>query len=216
MQNSIRTALRLFIFALSFTACSIGPKEQSVPRIYLLNPLPLTSPAHPTRSDAGTLLLSLPKAQPGFDTKRMAYLLRPHELSYYAFNEWADTPARMFHSLLVQTMEKAGLWQAVVPAPSPVRSDYRLDCDSLVLEQQFFSPSRVRLALRAQLIDLKRQLVMDAHGFEVFENTPSDDAYGGVIAANRAAARVLASLAEWVSTVLHEDTKRGNERPVIP
>jgi cholesterol transport system auxiliary component len=88
-----------------------------------------------------------------------------------------------------------------------VRSDYRLDCDSLVLEQQFFSPSRVRLALRAQLVDLKRQLVIDAQGFEVIENAPSDDAYGGVIAANRAAERLLASLAEWLSTVLHEGTK---------
>jgi cholesterol transport system auxiliary component len=173
----------------------------------LLNPLLLTSPANPTRSEAATLLLSLPKAQPGFDTQRMAYLLRPHELSYYAFNEWADTPARMFHSLLVQTMEKTGLWHAVVAAPSPVRSDYRLDCDSLVLEQQFFSPSRVRLALRAQLIDLKRQLVIDAHGFEVIENAPSDDAYGGVIAANRAAATMLEHLAQWVITAMDENAK---------
>jgi cholesterol transport system auxiliary component len=207
MQNSIRTALPLLFFALGFMACSIGPSEQSAPRTYLLNPLLLTSPANPTRSEAATLLLSLPKAQPGFDTQRMAYLLRPHELSYYAFNEWADTPARMFHSLLVQTMEKTGLWHAVVAAPSPVRSDYRLDCDSLVLEQQFFSPSRVRLALRAQLIDLKRQLVIDAHGFEVIENAPSDDAYGGVIAANRAAATMLEHLAQWVITAMDENAK---------
>jgi cholesterol transport system auxiliary component len=157
------------------------------------------------RTDRATLLVSVPKPQPGFDTPRMAYLLRPHELSYYAFNQWADTPSRMLAPLLVQAMEMTGLWRAVVQAPSTVRAEFRLDCDNLVLEQQFFSASRVRLALRAQLIDVKRQSVMDARDFEVFEDAPSD-AYGGVIAANRATARLLAGVVEWTAAIMDKST----------
>jgi cholesterol transport system auxiliary component len=158
------------------------------------------------RTDPATLLVSVPKAQPGFDTPRMAYLLRPHELSYYAFNQWADTPSRMLAPLLVHAMEMTGRWHAVVQAPSTVRAEYRLDCDNLVLEQQFSSATRVRLALRAQLIDVRRQSVTDARDFEVFEDAPSDDAYGGVIAANRATARLLVAVVEWTVAIMDQST----------
>lgn len=197
---------------LALYGCSIGPADRNAPHTYLLNP-EFSFRSFSTNSgqtDPGTLLVSVPKAQPGFDTPRMAYLLRPHEVSYYAFNQWADTPSRMLAALLAQAMEMTRLWRAVVQAPSTVRAEYRLDCDSLILEQQFFSASRVRLALRAQLIDVKRQSVIDARDFEVFEDAPSDDAYGGVIAANRATARLLAGVMEWTVTIMDEsaDAKR--------
>ena len=74
----------------------------------------------------------------------MAYLLRPYEVSYYGYNQWADTPARMLQRIMVENFEKTGEWNAVLQTPSAVPAQYRLDCDNLVLEQQFFSnPSRV-------------------------------------------------------------------------
>jgi len=196
------------VYFLTLYGCSIGPANRSPPRTYLLNPdFSFRSfSANTGRTYPATLLVSVPKAQPGFDTPRMAYLVRPHEVSYYAFNQWADTPSRMLAALLAQAMEMTGLWRAVVQAPSTVRTEYRLDCDNLVLEQQFFSASRVRLALRAQLIDVKRQSVIDARDFEVFEDAPSDDAYGGVIAANRATAKLLEGVVEWTVAIMDEST----------
>jgi cholesterol transport system auxiliary component len=194
----------LVVFLLALAACSIGPSESRAPTTYLLDPqLTLKTPAHPGWSAAATLLVSPPRSQAGFDTARIAYIRRPHEVSYYAFNQWADTPARMLMGLLAQAMERTNLWRAVVQMPSPVRADYRLDSDSLALEQQFFStPSRVRLALRVQLIDLKQQRIIGTRDLEVFEEAPSDDAYGAVIAANRATAKLLEQLAAWVSTTM--------------
>jgi cholesterol transport system auxiliary component len=114
----------------------------------------------------------------------------------------------MFAVLLPQTMERTGLWHAVVQAPSAVKADYRLDCDNLVLEQQFFSrPSRLRVAMRALLIDHKRQNVLGTRNFEIFEAAPSEDAYGGVLAANRAATQLLEQLAEWVSKFMNENNQ---------
>jgi cholesterol transport system auxiliary component len=131
----------------------------------------------------------------------MVYLRRPHEVSYYAANQWVDTPGRMLSPLLARAMRTIGLWRAVVQAPSSVRTDYLLDCDNLVLEQQFFSqPSRVRLALRAQIVETKNRAILGTRYFEIFEAAPSDDAYGGVVAANRATARLLNEMAEWLKT----------------
>jgi cholesterol transport system auxiliary component len=150
------------------------------------------------------VLVTLPKAQPGFDTPRMVYSLRPHELGYFALNRWVDTPAAMLMRPLVRTVEQTGLWHSVVQAPSTFRADHRLDFVNLALEQQFFSPARVRLALRAQLIDIKRQVIIDAQDFEIIEHTAQDDAYGGALAANRAAHKLLEELAAWLGSTINE------------
>ncbi len=193
------------LIAVALYGCSLGPAETGPVRTYLLNPDFFIS-ANVARNNHASLLISVPKGQPGFDTPRMAYLLRQHELGYYAFSQWVDTPGRMLLRGLAQTMEATGRWYAVVQAPSTVRPDYRLDCDNVALEQQFFSqPSRVRFALRAQLVDAKRQSIIGARNFEVLETSSSEDAYGGVIAANQAATKLLDELSYWVVTVMDED-----------
>ena len=199
------------LIALALYGCSIGPAETTSPHTYLLNPeISVKEISRNTaRGGPGTLLINAPKAQPGFETARMAYLLRPFELSYYAFNQWADAPGRMMLPLLTHAMEASGLWRAVMQAPSVVRADYRLDCDNLVLEQQFFSRSQVRLALRAQLIDVKRQSVIGMRDFEIFAASPSADAYGGVLAANEASAKLLDQMTTWMRTVMEEETVGG-------
>lgn len=186
------------------SACALGPVEDSAPRTYFLNPeMSWTNPRPRTR--AAILLITQPRAQAGFDTARMAYLLRPYEVNYYAFNQWADTPARLLHRIMVENLDKSGHWSAVLQIPSALQAQYRLDCDNLILEQQFFSrPSRARLALRAQIIETKSQRILASRYFEYLEDAPTDDAYGGVLAANHAAAKLLSEIAEWLDTVVTE------------
>lgn len=149
----------------------------------------------------GVLLVSLPQADPGFDTPRMVYLTRPHEVSYYATNQWAETPARMMATLLMQWLEKSGLWRVVVPIPSSIGGDYRLDTQGLVLQQEFSQhPSQVRVGFRLQLVGLREQVVVGTRRFEVVENAPTDDAYGGVVAANRAVATLLDQVTLWLAS----------------
>ncbi|WHZ16536.1 MAG: hypothetical protein OJF52_003386 [Nitrospira sp.] len=156
----------------------------------------------------GVLLVGLPQAEAGFDQPRMAYLQRPYEVNYYASNQWADAPARMLVPLLVRSLESTGLWHAVVPMPTAVKGDYRLDTSGLVLQQEFLQrPSRTRVLLRAQLVEMKEQHVMGARSFEALEPAPSDDAYGGVLAANRATAKVLQAMEGWITSCL-----RGTEK----
>jgi cholesterol transport system auxiliary component len=205
MTHSVMVKMVVILTAVLVSSCSIGTPDRSPPRTYLLNPeISLkTVSANPASGNAAILLVNLPKELAGFDTSQMVYLRRQHEVSYYAANQWVDTPGRMLAPLLVQAMRSIGLWRAVVHAPSLLRADYLLDCDNLALEQQFFSrPSRVRLALRAQIVETKKHSILGTRDFEIFEAAPSDDAYGGVVAANYATARLLSEMTEWLKTVL--------------
>ncbi|TAJ07961.1 MAG: hypothetical protein EPO61_10960 [Nitrospirae bacterium] len=185
-------------------ACSLAaPRNEPEMHIHFLNP---DEPADSTTDRAdkkegnATLLVSLPQAQAGFETARMAYLLRAHEIRYFAVHQWADTPGRMLTPLLRRALEKADDWRAVVQAPAAVRSDFRLDADQLALLQDFTTrPSRVRLILRVQLVDLKGQQVIGARRFEAVEAAPSDDPYGGVEAASRALSKLLDQVTTWLS-----------------
>jgi cholesterol transport system auxiliary component len=199
--------LAVFLLAIVFGACSLGPKEISAPRTYFLNPeISWKNPRPPAELNGDSvLLITQPRAQAGFDSARMAYMLRPYEVSYYGYNQWADTPARMLHRVMVEGFDKSGLWGAVLQTPVAVPAQYRLDCDNLVLEQQFFSnPSRVRLALRAQIVKTKSQTILDTRYFEFFEDAVTDDAYGGVQAANYAVTKVITEMAEWLSAVIND------------
>ena len=190
---------------LMLAACSLGPTETIAPRSYFLNPEISWKNPHGSdkRTNPAVLLITQPKAQAGFDTARMAYLLRPYEMNYYAFNQWADTPARLLQRILVENLDKSGMWSAVLQTPGTVPVQYRLDLDNLVLEQQFFSqPSRVRLSVRAQIIDTKKPAILATRSFEVLEAAPTEDAYGGVLAANQAAAKLLIEMADWLNQVV--------------
>ena len=154
---------------------------------------------HAADGNSPVVQLSPPQAEPGFETPRMVYLKRPYELEYFAANQWADTPANMVAPLLAQSLSQSGIWRDVVLLPSLVSGDYRLDVYGFALQQEFFQqPSRVRVTARAQLVDLKQATIVGMQRFETIEPAPSENAYGGVVAANRAVAVLLDQIGSWL------------------
>lgn len=155
--------------------------------------------ARPSDINGPILLIGVPLAEPGYETTKMVYLKRPYELEPYAVNQWADTPARMFASLMDEALNRTGAWRAVVPLPSSIRGDFRLDMYGFALQQEFIQdPSLVRVRVRAQLIDIRELRVVGTRAFEAVVNAPSGDAYGGVVAANQAVAALLDDMASWL------------------
>lgn len=181
------------LLATLLTACGglQAPHVENT-RLYVLDARPASNPA---RSDQ-VLAVSMPGAWPGFDTPQMAYMQHPLTLEYFATHRWADTPARLLRPLLSQSLEP--LFRAVVLSPGLIPADLRLDTELFRLQQDFtVRPSRIQLVLRAQLTDVKNKRVIAVKLFDASENADSDDAYGGVIAANRALQRVLEQLADF-------------------
>lgn len=165
------------------------------------------SEVHVADGNSPVILLNPPQAEPGFETPRMVYLKRPYELEYFAANQWADTPANMFAPLVVQRLRQSGLWRDVVLLPSVMPGDYRFDIYGLALQQEFVQqPSRVRVTAHAQLVDLKRSTIVGMQRFEAIETAPSENAYGGVVAANRAVAVLLDEITGWLRECVRQSS----------
>jgi cholesterol transport system auxiliary component len=144
------------------------------------------------------LVVSTPRAAPGFDSTAMAYVQAPFALEHYATHRWADTPARMLGPLLTRSLEDTGSFQAVLRGPTGLPTDLQLDTEIVQLRQSFLTkPSRVELTLRTQLINVSDRRVLATRYIEIAEVAPSDDAAGCVAAANAAVARALAQAAAF-------------------
>lgn len=154
-----------------------------------------------------SLLIGVPQPAPGFESSRMAYVQVPHELNYFATSQWVESPARMLTPLLIQSVEKSGMWQSVIPMPTSIRGDYRLDLTQVVLVQDFLQqPGRMLLAGRGQLVSIRNRQVIGTRTFEREEDAVSEDAYGGVLAAQRATKSFLNDLNEWLVGCLQENS----------
>jgi cholesterol transport system auxiliary component len=154
--------------------------------------------ATPTIPPGPTLIVSVPRAAAGFDSKRLIYVRQQHRIEYFAHSEWIDTPARMLSPLVLGVLRDSGAFRAVVPAPGAASGDLRLDSEIVMLQHEFSgTPSRVRFVLRASLVEDASRRVLASREFEAVANAPSENPYGGVVAANKAAHAVLEQLAAF-------------------
>jgi len=191
-----RRASIVATLALLVTGCSLWPAtpvDGTVQHLLDVRPAVATLPKRDL-----VLSVSPTRAAPGFDSTAMAYVQKTHALEHYATHRWADTPARMLGQLLTRTLEDTGSFRAVVHGPTGLPADLRLDTEIVHLRQSFLAkPSRVELTLRTQLVDVSDRRVLATRYIEVVEDAPSDDAAGGVAAANVAVARALAQVAAF-------------------
>jgi len=186
--------LAMLALSVLFGGCTgLQPESAAPPSLHVLD----ARPAVVTATEKRDLVLevSATRAWPGLDTPQMAYAKRPHEVDYYANNRWADAPARMVSPLLARALEQTGAFRAIVQPPTVAIPDLRLVSELIMLRQNFESlPSRVELALRVQLHDVRGKRVLATRTFEATESAGSDDAHGGVVAANAALRRVLGEI----------------------
>lgn len=171
------------------------------PATYTLDSIPSDASVHRRPHSPGstlTLLISAPRAAPGFDSQRIIYLREAHKPEQFAYNEWVDTPARMILPLIIKALENEGAFHALVQAPNAADGDLRLDTEILRLQQEFSgTQSLVRFTLRASLVDNRSLRVLAQREFDASVSAPSADPQGGVLAANQAVNRVLGSLADF-------------------
>ena len=228
MKNWLRLSLlrRAWIgMILMFTAgcASLLPKPPVQPTFYSLDRAAVNAPAKlPSANgvvnpaeNAPTLVINPPRAAAGFDSQRIIYTRESHQLNYFAHNEWIDTPARMLAPLIVAAVSNAGIFRAVVPTPSLAAGDIRLDTEIVRLQQVFGSgPSRVQFTLRVYLVDSATRRVLAWREFDETVTATSEDARGGVEAANRAVQNVLLALTALCVEAAGKWQSLAAERPV--
>jgi cholesterol transport system auxiliary component len=186
----VRTLCTLVVPWLVAGCAPFQQAPQQSPSLHVLQPGAL--PAMAARRSDLTLEVGVPRAAPGFDTPRIAYVERPYAIDYYSRSEWADTPARMLGPLLAAAFERSGAFRAVVLAPTSALAELRVDVELVRLQQDFtIKPSRADLALRVQVVDARARHVLATLVVEETEPAATQDAYGGVAATNAALERAL-------------------------
>jgi len=213
-RPSLKTPARLaaaFLLSALLGACGVLSQVKAPqPAFYVLDgaptaDLPATRAALPKTPGAPTLIVNPPHAAAGFDSQHIIYVREPHQLEYFAHSEWADTPARMLAPLIVAALAKDPAFAAVVPTPSTAIGKLRLDVEIVRLQHEFdHSPSRVRLTLRAYLVDTETRRVLGWQAFEEVVEAARDTPYGGVVAGNEAARKVIDRLVAFCAALAND------------
>lgn len=200
-SNILKIGVTSVVLA-GISACgSFSPKNTVNPTFYALNraQTPLPAPLVATSQTAlPTLVINPSSAASGFDSQHIIYLRQEYKLEYFANSEWIDPPARMLRPMLADAIVKTGAFQAVVLTPGAATGDVRLDTEIIRLVHDFtVKPSQVRFTLRATLVNDRTRRVLGWQEFNSNITAPSEDAYGGVLAANLAVQKVSQELADF-------------------
>ncbi len=208
------------------TGCAgVLPKPPELPpRTYLLSADPNEGEARPAqaargelRSLAPTLAVSRPEAAAGYGSARIAYMDQDYRLDYYADHAWVDSPGAMLGPLLIDALRGSGAFAAVTENARGVGADLRLDTVIESLYQDFRSrPSQARVQLRVRLVDLQGRRVLATRVFTGSQPAPSDDAYGGVVAANRVLAKMLPEVAAFAAEAATRAERSRTQAPAAP
>jgi cholesterol transport system auxiliary component len=158
--------------------------------------LPAQVSIQPPLPAGRTLQVAPPTAAPGYGSPAMAYRTRAHELRYFAHQRWVDRPARLVEQALLDGLAAGGA--SLVAPGSGARPDYRLLSDLVQFEQDFTTtPSRVRLVLRVQLVDVRERRLLGSETLRLEQAAASEDAPGGVAAANALLAQAIGQVAAF-------------------
>lgn len=194
-----RRFIGILLLAWLTGGCSVLPEAEPVSiEQYVLEYTPDSPATRNAAEDVPVLIVTTPSAHGGYDSYRIAYMKQAYGLRYYTRSRWADKPARMLAPLIADAMQASGQYQALYSTPGALAADYRLDTELIRLHQDFTrQPSVVRITFRAQLIDLQTHRVVATQQFDLYETAATEDAYGGVVAANVAVNRLLDELAQF-------------------
>lgn len=206
-MNQLR---RLIILASSLilTSCSLSPVQSRPINKYTITGKlkQYQSPRSKSCQVSDTLLVMNTVVQPEYQGEQMYYMQKLHQLEAYSQNMWAAPPADMLQTLLAQKLHQAHYFAHVTTPPFSGNYRYVLRTHLLILRQEFFKPvSRVRLAMRAEIIDKKRGCLLSSRTFQVIEKARGNNPYSGAAAANRAASKLSGRISWFTRQVVKRD-----------
>jgi cholesterol transport system auxiliary component len=177
---------------LLLSACSIFEPIKIPPMHYFTLAMPDMDLVCCAEEKRSTILVNQPRANAIYNSQRMIYIPACYQIQYFAQNRWADMPTQMLQSLLINSLQHTGCFQAIINTPSTTYYDWVLNTQLLSFQQEFITvPSRFRIAIRAQLIDARSRHVIATQDFVVVQTAAHDDPYGGALAANLATQKIL-------------------------
>jgi cholesterol transport system auxiliary component len=173
-----------------------SPVKSETPTTYLINAAP--HPLAQKRNHHLILLVNTPDGNSVYNTTAIAYTTHPYQIGYFVKSVWAETPTQMLQPLITQTLQRTHYFRLVGSSASVSQYSYILNTHLVKLVQDFSrTPHLLHFSLRAELINAGSSQVIASKEFSVDELIACDDTYSGVVATNRAVARVMSQLARF-------------------
>lgn len=193
--GKLSTAIIAAFITLMLSACSAVKITPAT--TYMISAIPYNVVQRHAGTD--TMMVLRPETIPAYDTMQMAYSKCPFQISYYAKNQWAETPSQMLQPLIVKALQCTHHYHAVVTPPYVGSYEYSLNTQIIELLQDYSSPChpRLRLKVRAQIVGIVDSEVIATKEFCIVVPMRCCSPYGGVLAANIATEMFLEQLARF-------------------
>lgn len=194
--------LTLAFFILLSTSCSVfTPVKTRTQTTYVLNNVP--SMPWKKSARAVTLLVTPTTAAVPYATTQIAYTTQPYEIAYFATHRWAERPSLLFNSLIVQTLQQAHYFHAIVTPPVSGQYDYILNTHLQVLLQDYSKqPGILYFTVHAEIIKVATAKVIATRQFSSRKIIPNVTPYSGVVTANVVSSEILQQLANFCLQVI--------------
>jgi cholesterol transport system auxiliary component len=198
---SMKTLLLAGLLSLALGGCFSLGTNKDVPIVtYQLRDSGSVTPAAQPNPRS---LLVLPTASDAFyDTTSMAFSRAPDTRGLYQFALWTERPARRLSSLLLARLDAEHAFASVAQAGSGVKGDWLLDTELLAFYHDAVTPpGSVRVALRADVVDVRSRSLIARKRFDVSVPAASYDAAGAAQAFNQATGNLLDLVSRWLQTL---------------
>lgn len=196
-MKSYKKLLVISTLILGIQSCALLTPVNTKTTKYTIDKIPAQC-TQKKRSLVDLVVLS-PETSAMYNTNKMAYSLRPHQIAYYSQNEWAETPSEMFQPLLVGSIQKTRYFHAVVTPPVVLENMYILKTQILELLQDYsVKPARLRMTVRVTLNRTSNNYPIATADF--CRVVPMKDATpeAGTIAANQATVLILKNINDFI------------------
>jgi cholesterol transport system auxiliary component len=194
-----RRALFAGASGLVIAGCSnlVGPP--SAPKLYVLEPaLPRDLPGGKVN---WALSIQMPEGSGGLDSERIAILMPPSGMDYYADSAWTDHLPILVQSALLEAFETCGRIDAVARDSDSARADYILSTDLRDFEARLDQAQGAPVAMvriGARLVNARTREIV-GYTSSSRELPASVNSVGAAVEAlNSAFGGVLAQLVPWV------------------
>lgn len=196
------TCSSLFCLTALLTGCFSPVVSTPVSHFTLSDNFQAKRTAHKQHSLRKSVLVLMPVAAPAYTSEKMIYQNVPYKLSSYANSEWAAPPSHLLLPILAGAVRATGDFYAVMTPPFSGHADYLLVTKLLTFQQEFFKPvSQERVVIDASIIKMSTNRVVASRVFKSIVNAPSNDPYGGVLAANIAVNKLARRISTFVGKV---------------
>jgi cholesterol transport system auxiliary component len=174
------------------------PLRAKVPQGGMESYVPAVAPAG---ADAPTLLVLDTTTGGFYDTDQLIFSRSAGTRGQYQFARWTERPGKRFADLMRARLDHEGTWH-VSAAGGYVHGDVLLDTELVEFYHDAANnPGKVRLELRAELVDLKQRKLLGRRVFEQQVPLTTYDAAGAAQASNLAVGRALDDLTAWLASL---------------